>query len=136
LNGLNVSTDPKQRAIAGSSSGGICAFTVAWEKPEQFGKVLSHIGSYTNIRGGSLYPGMVRKTKSKPKPLKIYLQDGKEDLNNLFGDWPLGNQDLASALEFAGYETQLVMTDGGHSGKWGGDQLAKALRWLWSDQVK
>ncbi len=136
LHGLNISTDPKQRAISGISSGGICAFTVAWERPNHFGKVLSNIGSFTNIRGGSLYAGLVRKTKSKPKAIKIYLQDGKDDLNNLFGNWPLGNQDLAAALNFAGYEHQFVMTEGGHSGTWGGDKLPDALRWLWSDQVK
>ena len=135
LKGLNVSSDPKQRAIGGSSSGGICAFTVAWEKPDQFGKVLSNIGSFTNIRGGYDYAALVRKSKAKPKAIKVYLQDGKDDLNNLFGDWPLGNQDLASSLRFAGYESQFVMTDGGHSGIWGGDQLPKALRWLWTDQV-
>ncbi len=135
LKGFNVSPDPKQRAVSGISSGGICAFTVAWEKPDQFGKVLSHIGSFTNIRGGSDYPALVRKSKSKPKAIKVYLQDGKDDLNNLFGNWPLGNQDLASALRFAGYENQFVMTEGGHSGTWGGDQIANALRWLWSDQA-
>lgn len=136
LKGLNVSKDPKQRALCGGSSGGICAFTVAWEKPDQFGKVLSNIGSFTNIRGGNLYSGLVRKTKALPKPIKVYLQDGKDDLNNLFGDWPLANQDLAAALRFAGYESEFVMTDGGHSGVWGGDKLPDALRWLWSDQVK
>ena len=133
LKGLNVSTDPKHRAISGISSGGICAFTAAWEKPDQFGKVLSHIGSFANIRGGWAYPGLVRKTKAQPKPLKVYLQEGKDDLNNLFGDWPLGNQDLAAALRFAGYEHQFEMTAGGHSGNWGGDRLSFALRWLWSD---
>jgi enterochelin esterase-like enzyme len=133
LKGLNVSTDPRHRAVSGISSGGICAFTVAWEKPGQFGKVLSHIGSFTNIRGGWDYPALVRKTKDKPKPIKVYLQEGKDDLNNLFGDWPLANQDLAAALRFAGYEYQFEMTEGGHSGKWGGDRLANALRWLWSD---
>lgn len=134
LKGLNVSSDPKQRAVCGISSGGICAFTVAWEKPEQFGKVLSHIGSFTNIRGGWAYPGLVRKTKPNPKPIKVYLQEGKDDLNNLFGNWPLANHDLAAALQFAGYEHKLVMTGGGHSGTWGGDQLPNALRWLWSDR--
>ncbi len=134
--GLNISSDPRQRAVCGISSGGICAFTAAWERPDQFGKVLSHIGSFTNIRGGWAYPGLVRKTKASPKPIKIYLQDGKDDLNNLFGNWPLANEDLAAALRFAGYEHQFVMTDGGHSGAWGGDQLHQSLRWLWSDQVK
>jgi enterochelin esterase-like enzyme len=136
LKGLNVSTDPKQRAVCGISSGGICAFTVAWERPDQFGKVLSHIGSFTNIRGGWAYPGLVRQTKAFPKPIKVYLQDGQDDLNNLFGNWPLANADLAAALRFAGYDHQLVMTEGGHSGNWGGQQLPSALRWLWSDQVQ
>ncbi len=136
LKGLNISKEPQQRAVCGISSGGICAFTVAWERPEQFGKVLSHIGSFTNIRGGWAYPGLVRKSKPAPKPIKVYLQEGKDDLDNLFGNWPLGNEDLVAALKFAGYEHHFVMTDGGHSGNWGGDQLPKALRWLWSDQIK
>lgn len=136
LKGLNVSDKPQQRAVCGISSGGICAFTVAWEKPEQFGKVLSHIGSFANIRGGWAYPGLVRKSKSTPKPIKVYLQEGKDDLDNLFGNWPIGNEDLATALKFAGYEHRFVMTDGGHSGVWGGDQLPDALRWLWADQVR
>ncbi|MGN6548082.1 MAG: alpha/beta hydrolase-fold protein [Aureliella sp.] len=134
LKGLNVSSDPKDRAVCGISSGGICAFTVAWEKPDQFGKVLSHIGSFTNIRGGWAYPGLVRKTKDHPKPIKVYLQDGKDDLNNLFGNWPLANQDLAAALRFAGYEHKFVMTEGGHSGTYGGQLLPDALRWLWTEE--
>jgi enterochelin esterase-like enzyme len=135
LEGLNISDDPAQRAVAGISSGGICAFTVAWERPDRFGKVLSHIGSFTNIRGGAVYPAWIRQSKDHPKPIKVYLQEGKDDLNNLFGHWPLANQDMAAALKFAGYEHQLVMTEGGHSGTWGGDQLSKALQWLWSDQA-
>lgn len=136
LEGFNVSSDPEDRAVCGISSGGICAFTVAWEKPEQFGKVLSHIGSFTNIRGGWAYPGLVRKTKEAPKPIRVYLQEGKDDLNNLHGNWPLGNQDLAAALQFAGYNYRLVMTEGGHSGRWGGEELPNALRWLWSEDAE
>ncbi|MEO8495479.1 MAG: alpha/beta hydrolase-fold protein [Planctomycetota bacterium] len=136
LQGLNVSADPANRAVCGISSSGICAFTVAWEKPDQFGKVLSHIGSFTNIRGGWAYPGLVRKTKDKPKAIKVYLQDGREDLNNLHGNWPLGNQDLAAALQFAGYEYRLEMTEGGHSGKWGGELLPEALKWLWDNNAE
>jgi enterochelin esterase-like enzyme/sugar lactone lactonase YvrE len=136
LKQLNVSTNPADRAVCGISSSGICAFTVAWEKPDQFGKVLSHIGSFTNIRGGWAYPGLVRKTKDKPKPIKVYLQDGRNDLNNLHGNWPLGNQDLAAALQFAGYKYRLQMTDGGHSGKWGGEALPDALRWLWDENAE
>jgi len=135
LKGLNVSSDPAKRAVCGISSSGICALTVAWEKPQQFGKVLSHIGSFTNIRGGWAYPGLVRKTKGKPKAIKVYLQDGREDLNNLHGNWPLGNQELAAALQFAGYTYKLEMTDGGHSGKWGGEALPHALTWLWDDNA-
>ncbi len=136
LEGLNVSDDPAQRAVCGISSGGIAAFTVAWEKPEQFGKVLSHIGSFTNIRGGWAYPGLIRKTHDNPKPIKVYLQEGQDDLNNLHGNWPLANQDMAAALQFAGYPYKLEMTTGGHSGKWGGEVLPSALRWLWSDQAE
>ncbi|MCC9655996.1 alpha/beta hydrolase-fold protein [Rhodopirellula halodulae] len=136
LGDLNVATDPKQRAVAGSSSGGICAFTVAWERPDQFGKVLSHIGSYTNIRGGWEYPGLIRKTKSNPKPLRVYLQDGRDDLSNLHGSWPLGNRDMAAALQFAGYPYKFVMTDGGHSGKWAGEELPAALEWLWDENAE
>lgn len=136
LKGLNVSTEPAQRGVCGISSSGICAFTVAWEKPDQFGKVLSHIGSFTNIRGGWAYPGLVRKTKDKPKAIKVYLQDGRDDLNNLHGNWPLGNQDLAAALQFAGYTYKLEMTEGGHSGKFGGELLPAALKWLWDDKAE
>ena len=132
----NLTTDPERRAICGASSGGICAWTVAWERPDQFRKVLSHIGSFTNIRGGWAYPGLVRKSKDKPKAIKVYLQDGREDLNNLHGNWPLGNQDLAQALQFAGYKYKLEMTDGGHSGKFGGDLLPEALKWLWDDNAQ
>ncbi|MFT5325786.1 MAG: enterochelin esterase-like enzyme, partial [Planctomycetaceae bacterium] len=136
LKGLNVSADPTDRAVCGISSSGICAFTVAWEKPDQFGKVLSHIGSFTNIRGGWEIPGLVRKSHKAPKAIKVYLQEGRDDLNNLHGNWPLGNQDLAAALQFAGYPYKLVMTDGGHSSKWGGEVFPEALKWLWDDNAK
>ncbi|MEZ5945136.1 MAG: alpha/beta hydrolase-fold protein [Planctomycetaceae bacterium] len=136
LKGLNVSDNPANRGVCGISSSGICAFTVAWERPDQFGKVLSHIGSFTNIRGGWAYPGLVRKSSKEPKNIKVYLQDGVDDLNNLHGNWPLGNRDLAAALQFAGYKYKLVMTEGGHSGKWGGEELPNALRWLWDDNAE
>jgi enterochelin esterase family protein len=129
---LNISTDPADRAVCGISSSGICAFSVAWERPDQFGKVLSHIGSFTNIRGGWAYPGLIRKTKQSPKAIKVYLQEGEQDLDNLHGNWPLGNRDMAAALQFAGYNYRLVMTQGGHSGQFGGLELPAALRWLWA----
>src|SRR3954462_11344100 len=129
--GLNISPDPKKRAICGNSSGGICAFTVAWERPEAFHKVVSHIGSFTNIRGGGGYPGMIRASKEKPKPLRVFLQDGSNDLDNLHGNWPLANQDMAAALKFAGYDYKFEFGDGGHSGKHGGAIFPDTLRWLW-----
>ena len=127
----NISKNPDHRATCGISSGGICAFTVAWERPDQFHKVLSYVGSFTNIRGGHAYPSMIRKTDKKP--LKVFLQEGKNDLDNLHGSWPLANQRMASALEFAGYEYKFVFGDGGHNGRHGGAILPDALRWLWSD---
>jgi gluconolactonase len=125
----NLTTDPEMRAIAGSSSGGICAFTVAWERPDVFHKVLSAIGSFTNIRGGDGYPGLIRKTERKP--IRVFLQDGSNDLNNLFGNWPLSSQQMASALQFMGYDVRFEFGDGRHSGKHIGSIMPEALRWLW-----
>ena len=128
-----ISTDPKMRALAGKSSGAICAWTVAWERPEQFGKVLSHIGSYVNIRGGHVYPALIRKTERKP--IRVFLQDGSGDLNNLHGDWPLANREMASALQFAGYDFRFEFGDGAHNGKHGGAILPDSLRWLWREEL-
>ncbi|EMI53993.1 alpha/beta hydrolase-fold protein [Rhodopirellula sallentina] len=136
LKGIEVSTDPADRAVCGISSGGICAWTAAWERPDQFGKVLSHIGSFTNIRGGWAYPGLIRKTQGDPKPIKVYLQEGKDDLNNVHGSWPLANHDMSAALRFAGYQSKLVITEGGHTSKYGGVELPNALRWLWDENAK
>lgn len=126
---VRFTDDPERRAIAGMSSGGICAFTVAWERPDQFRKVLSQIGSFVNIRGGHVYPALLRKTERKP--LRVFLQDGSNDLNNLHGHWPLANQQMASALAFTGYDYQFVFGDGAHNGKHGGAILPDSLRWLW-----
>ena len=126
---LNISTDPNLRAVSGMSSGGICAFTAAWERPDYFRKVLSHIGSFVNIRGGHVYPALIRKTERKP--IRVFLQDGANDLNNLHGNWPLANQEMASALQFAGYDHRFVFGDGAHNGKHGGAILPDSLRWLW-----
>lgn len=120
---------PEGRAICGNSSGGICAFTVAWERPDAFRKVVSHIGSFTNIRGGHVYPALVRKAEKKP--IKVFLQDGKNDLDNQFGNWPLANQDMAASLKFAGYDYKFVLGEGTHNGKHGASMLPDTLRWLW-----
>jgi enterochelin esterase family protein len=132
----NLRKDAAGRAICGISSGGICAFTVAWERPDLFSKVLSHVGSFTNIRGGDVYPGLIRKTERSPKPIRVFLQDGENDLDNLFGSWPLANRQMAAALKFAHYDYQFVMGDGRHSGKHGGSILPDSLRWLWRDEVE
>jgi enterochelin esterase family protein len=126
-----ITDDPTGRAICGNSSGGICAFTVAWERPDQFGKVVSHIGSFTNIRGGHVYHALIRKTEKKP--IRIFLQDGENDLDNLHGNWPLANQEMAAALKFAGYDYKFVYGDGKHSGKHGGSIFPDTMRWLWRD---
>lgn len=127
----NVRKDAAGRALCGISSGGICAFTAAWERPDLFGKVLSHVGSFTNIRGGDVYPGMIRKTEKKP--IRIFLQDGSNDLDNLHGHWPLANRSMAAALKFAKYDFVYVEGDGGHNGKHGGVILPESLRWLWRE---
>jgi enterochelin esterase-like enzyme len=133
LAGLNVTGDPTRRLAGGVSSGGICAFTLGWERPDQFGLVLSGIGSFTDIRGGFVYPAEVRKTKTSPKKLRIWMQEGEADVNNLFGDWLLGNQDLASALSYAGYDAHFELTGGGHSGAGVGALLPEALIWLFRE---
>lgn len=126
-----LTDDPDSRAICGISSGGICAWTVAWERPDAFHRVLSHVGSFTNIRGGHVYPALIRKTERKP--IRVFLQDGENDLDNLFGNWPLANQQMAAALKYAGYDYQFVLGEGGHNGRHGGAILPDSLRWLWKD---
>jgi enterochelin esterase-like enzyme len=128
---LKISPDPKKRAICGISSGGICAFTAAWEKPQAFGKVMSHIGSFTNIRGGHNYEALLRKTPMKP--LRVFLQDGTADLDNAHGNWPLANKQMEASLAFKGYDFKMVWGPGKHSGAHGGAILPDSLRWLWRD---
>lgn len=126
--------DAAGRAIGGISSGGICAFTVAWQRPDLFSKVLSHVGSFTNIRGGDVYPGIIRKTERKP--IRVFLQAGKRDLDNLHGNWPLANLQMEAALKFMKYDHKFVMGEEGHNGKHGGAILPESLRWLWEPEVK
>lgn len=145
--------DPERRAIGGTSSGAICAFTVAWNRPDQFRHVLSMIGSYVSIGyrpardgqpmipGGDLYPTLIRKNPIKP--LSVFLQDGSNDLSNEHGNWFLANQQMLSALEFANasadrrkidgprYRINHVWGDGAHSDSHGGAILPDMLRWIW-----
>ncbi|MEI7731258.1 MAG: alpha/beta hydrolase-fold protein [Verrucomicrobiota bacterium] len=124
-----LTDNPEGWAICGNSSGGICSFTVAWERPDKFRKVVSHIGSFTNIRGGGKYPELVRTTPKKP--LRVFLQDGKNDLVNQFGSWPEANQAMAAVLKEKGYDYQFILGEGTHSGKHGGSIFPDTLRWIW-----
>ena len=127
----NITTNAAGRAIAGASSGAICAFTAAWERPDQFSKVFSTIGTYVSLRGGHNYAPWIRKTE--PKPIRVFLQDGTNDLNIYGGNWFIANEDMASALQFAGYDHKTVWGDGAHNSKHGSAILPDALRWLWRD---
>lgn len=129
---ITISDDPKMRAICGSSSGGICAFTAAWERPDQFGKVVSHIGSFTNIRGGHVYPALIR-AEEKPRPIRVALQDGSGDLNNQFGNWWLANQQMASSMGFRNWDYKTWWGEGGHNGKDACRVFPDELKWLWRD---
>ena len=126
-----ITDNPDGRGICGSSSGGICAFTVAWQRPDQFRKVYTTIGSFTNIRGGNAYPDLVRTTEKKP--LRIFQQDGVRDIVNQFGSWPEANKAMADALDEKGYDHQFVLGEGSHNARHGASILPYALRWLWRD---
>jgi len=144
--------DPKRRAIGGTSSGAICAWTVAWHRPDAFGNVISMIGSYTSIGyhpatatepmipGGDTYPGLIRKNSIRP--IRIFLQDGTNDLNNEHGNWHLANEQMLSSLQWANanadekkipgarYDVRYEWGDGAHSDVHGGWLLPGILRWM------
>jgi len=144
--------DPKRRAIGGTSSGAICAWTVAWHRPDAFGNVISMIGSYTSIGyhpatatepmipGGDTYPGLIRKNPIRP--IRIFLQDGTNDLNNEHGNWHLANEQMLSSLQWANanadekkipgarYDVRYEWGDGAHSDVHGGWLLPGILRWM------
>jgi hypothetical protein len=154
----NLTNDPEKRVIGGTSSGAICAFTVAWQRPDYFRHVISMIGSYTSIgyapsgkgpaldgkpltAGGDLYPTLIRKNPIKP--IRIFLQDGSHDLSNEHGNWFLANQQMVSAFEYANakadkdgtlgprYEVRYNWGDGAHSDAHGGTLLPEILQWIW-----
>jgi enterochelin esterase family protein len=136
-----ISKKPEDRAIAGASSGAICAFTVAWQRPDQFRKVISTIGSFTNIRGGHVYPDLIRN--SPAKPIRVFLQDGVNDLRGRGRnagsaydpqrDWHAQNIKMAAALTEKGYDVNYCWGIGTHSNKQGGAMMPEMLRWLWRD---
>ena len=136
----NLSDDPDRHGIGGASSGAIAAFTVAWERPNQFRKVISLVGSFVNLRGGHAYADIVRK--SEKKPIRIFLQDGRND-NRGAGrggtydetrDWFFQNVRLMQALTDKGYDVNYAWGMNRHGQKMGGEILPEMMRWLWRDQ--
>lgn len=135
----NISDDPDLHGIMGSSSGGCAAFAVAWFRPHDFRKVITFVGSYTDIRGEYVYPGLV--AVSEKKPIRIFMQDGrndnrafKDDVHEPNKDWFLQNVRLKDALEARGYEVNYAWGIGNHGQKQGGAIFPGMMRWLWRDQ--
>jgi enterochelin esterase-like enzyme len=126
-----LSKQGNDRAIAGTSSGAIAAFTAAWERPDAFSRVFSGIGTYVGLRGGHAYGTLVRKTE--PKPIRVFLQGGSNDLNIYGGDWWIANQALERSLAFAGYDVKHEWGDGGHNGKHATELFPAAVEWLWRE---
>ena len=133
---VRLRRDASSRGIAGQSSGAIAAFTVAWERPNEFSKVLSGIGSFTNIQagkslreGGHNYAALIRRVPRKP--IRIFMQDGANDLDNINGSWWLANQTLARSFAYAGYDYRFEQGQGFHNNNHIRAILPDALRWLW-----
>jgi gluconolactonase len=134
----NLSKNPDDHALSGVSTGAVGAFAAAWNRPDQFHRVLSFIGTYVAMKGADALPALIRRTE--PKPIRIYLQDGKADhvvdghpFGTFYaGSWPINNQVMYEAFEFAGYEAKLVLGDEGHNMKQGAAIMPDALRWLWA----
>src|SRR5215831_12626934 len=138
----SLSGDPNAHAISGVSTGAVGAFMAAWNRPDQFRRVLTFIGTFVAMKGADGLPALIRKTE--PKPIRIYLQDGKADhvvpgqpYGTFYaGSWPINNQVIYEAFQFAGYDAKLVIGEEGHNMKQGGAIMPDALRWLWRDYPK
>jgi gluconolactonase len=128
---IRLSKSGNDRSIAGTSSGAICAFTAAWERPDAFTRVFSGIGTYVGLRGGNVYPTLIRKYE--PKPIRIFLQDGSNDNNIYGGDWWMANQEMERSLTFARYEVKHEWGDGAHNGQHATKLFPDAMRWLWKN---
>jgi sugar lactone lactonase YvrE len=133
-----LSRDPNDRAAGGGSTGGIGAFTLAWERPDAFRRVFTAIGTFVGMRGGDHYPVLVRKTE--PKPIRVFMQDGSNDELTAAigeaGDWWMGNQTMLRAFEFASYQVEHVWGEGTHNGRHATAIFPDAMRWLWKDWPK
>ncbi|MEK7833643.1 MAG: SMP-30/gluconolactonase/LRE family protein [Acidobacteriota bacterium] len=128
---IRLSKSGNDRAIGGSSSGAIAAFTAAWERPDAFSRVFSTIGTYVGLRGGHNYSTLIRKFEAKP--IRVFLQDGSNDLNIYGGDWWMANQSMERSLIFSGYEVRHVWGEGAHNGRHGTSLFPDAIKWLWKD---
>lgn len=131
---LHISSNPDDRAICGSSSGGIAALNAAWHRPDAFRRIFTTVGTYVGLRGAHEFSTIIRKTE--PKPLRIFLQDGSNDNNIYGGDWWMANQSMLRSLQFAGYEVNHAWSEGFHNGKHGASIFPDVLRWLWKDNGK
>lgn len=129
LKDYSITEDPNLRGLCGSSSGGIAAFNVAWQRPDQFRRVFTTVGTYVGLRGGNELPVLVRKFE--PKPLRVFLQDGRNDNNIYCGSWWVANQDMLASFQWAGYEVNHEWGDGSHNRKHGNAIFPDAMRWLW-----
>ncbi|WP_166646943.1 alpha/beta hydrolase [Prosthecobacter fusiformis] len=129
--GVKFRQEPEARGLAGGSSGGICAFTAAWERPDKFHKVLSWVGTFVDIRGGNAYPYLLRVTERKP--IRVYLLDGVNDLDNKFGNWPLANRMMEASLKYMNYDYRVDWTECFHGSRGMAPHLPEALTWLWRD---
>ncbi len=133
----NLSKNPDDHGIAGTSTGAVGAFMAAWNRPDEFHRVLSFIGTYVAMKGADELPALVRKTE--PKPIRIFMQDGTGDhivpgqpYGTFYaGSWPINNQVMFEALQYSGYDAKLEMGTEAHNMKQGGAILPDALRWLW-----
>src|SRR5262249_10032672 len=126
---VTLSTDPNDHGIAGISTGGVGAFVAAWNHPDQFRRVITWVGSFGNFRGADRLPGLIRRTE--PRPIRVFMQTGRQDLVNYAGSWYLENPRVAAALEFAGNDVRIELGEDGHSNRHGASILPDTLRWLW-----
>jgi enterochelin esterase-like enzyme len=131
---VRLTDDPKGRVICGHSSGGAGAFIAAFHRPDQFGNVISHCGSFINILGANNLPSMVRRTPRKP--IRVWHQSGKRDVDIIYGNIPIANHDLDAALRYRRYDSMFVFGSDGHLPRHGGAVLPETLRWIFRDQVE
>lgn len=131
---VRLTDDPAGRVICGFSSGGACAMTAAFHRPEDFGAVISHCGSFISIRGANQLPSMIRQ--SPRKPIKVWHQTGSRDVDVIFGNIQIANRDLAAALNYRRYDTVFEFGNGGHTLRHAGAVFPETLRWIFRDQVE